>query len=70
MEYYAAVQKKEAALNHESLWTKSHHARSKRSCKMQNTEAATDPVKYLYVHRLSAGGYARNRTMAAARKGS
>lgn len=37
MEYYAAVQKKEAALNHESLWAKSHHALSKRSSKMQKS---------------------------------
>ena len=31
-------------------------------------EEATDPVKYLYLHRLSAGGYTRNMTMAPFRK--
>lgn len=33
-------------------------------------EEATDPVKYLYLHRLSAGGYTRNMTMAPFRKGN
>lgn len=40
--------------------------------KQQHTKeymkVATDPVKYLYLHRLSAGSYTRNMTTAPFRK--
>lgn len=46
------------------------HFSVKQQDAKEYTEEATKPVKYLCLHRLSAGGDVRNMTMPASRKGN